>query len=44
MALSRLLSRTAPKGLNEDIIRFISQKDEPDWMWSFALRPFAWRP
>ncbi len=34
-------SDTAPKGLNEDIIRFISQKKhEPDWMLEFRLKAF----
>ena len=31
----------APKGLNEDIIKFISKvKKEPDWMLSFRLKAF----
>ena len=31
----------APKGLNEDIIRFISKKkDEPDWMTEWRLKAF----
>ena len=31
----------APKGLNEDIIRFISaKKDEPEWMLEFRLKAF----
>ncbi|MEL0166447.1 MAG: Fe-S cluster assembly protein SufB, partial [Alphaproteobacteria bacterium] len=35
-------SEKAPKGLNEDIIRFISaKKDEPDWMLEFRLKAFA---
>jgi Fe-S cluster assembly protein SufB len=34
-------SDTAPKGLNEGIIRFISQKkQEPDWMLEFRLKAF----
>ncbi len=34
-------SDTAPKGLNEDIIRFISQKKhEPGWMLEFRLKAF----
>ncbi|HSK39652.1 MAG TPA: Fe-S cluster assembly protein SufB, partial [Arenibaculum sp.] len=32
---------TAPKGLNEDIIRFISaRKDEPEWMLEWRLKAF----
>ena len=32
----------APKGLNEDIIRFISaKKDEPDWLLQLRLKAFA---
>lgn len=32
---------TAPKGLNEDIVRFISAKrNEPDWMLDYRLRAF----
>ncbi len=31
----------APKGLNEDIVRFISQKkNEPEWMLEFRLKAF----
>ena len=31
----------APKGLNEDIIRFISaKKNEPEWMLEFRLKAF----
>ena len=35
----------APKGLTEDIVRFISrQKNEPDWLLDFRLRAFrAWQ-
>ena len=33
---------SAPKGLNEDIIRFISaKKNEPDWLLDWRLRAFA---
>lgn len=33
---------TAPKGLNEDIIRFISKKkDEPNWMLEIRLKAFS---
>ena len=32
---------TAPKGLNEDIIRFISKKkNEPDWLLEFRLKAY----
>jgi Fe-S cluster assembly protein SufB len=35
-------SDKAPKGLNEDIIRFISaKKDEPQWMRDWRLKAFA---
>jgi len=35
-------SDKAPKGLNEDIIRFISaKKDEPEWMVEWRLKAFA---
>ena len=31
----------APKGLNEDVIKFISRiKKEPDWMLNFRLKAF----
>ena len=31
----------APKGLNEDIIRFISaKKDEPEWLLEWRLKAF----
>ena len=31
----------APKGLNEEVIKFISKvKKEPDWMLSFRLKAF----
>src|SRR5260370_37965048 len=31
----------APKGLNEDVVRFISaKKDEPDWMLEWRLGAF----
>lgn len=34
-------SDVAPKGLNEDIIRFISaKKNEPDWLLEFRLKAF----
>lgn len=34
-------AETAPKGLNEDIIRFISaKKGEPDWLLDFRLKAF----
>ncbi|MBU3663896.1 MAG: Fe-S cluster assembly protein SufB, partial [Bacteroidetes bacterium] len=32
---------TAPKGLNEDIVRFISaKKNEPEWMLEYRLKAF----
>ena len=38
-------SEFAPKGLNEDIVRFISaKKDEPEWMLEWRLKAFRiWR-
>lgn len=34
---------TAPKGLNEDIVRFISdKKNEPDWLLKFRLKAFRY--
>lgn len=34
---------TAPKGLNEDIVRFISaKKNEPEWMLEFRLKAFRY--
>ena len=34
-------SEFAPKGLNEDIVRFISQKkDEPKWLLDWRLKAF----
>ena len=34
-------SELAPKGLNEDIVRFISaKKDEPDWLLKWRLRAY----
>lgn len=36
-------SETIPKGLNEDIIRFISQKkNEPQWLLDWRLQAFAY--
>ena len=34
----------APKGLNEDIVRFISaKKDEPEWLLDYRLKSYrAW--
>ena len=35
-------SERAPKGLNEDIIRFISaKKDEPEWMLEWRLKAYS---
>ena len=40
--VSDIESDKAPKGLNEDIIRFISaKKDEPQWMLDWRLKAFA---
>lgn len=41
---SNIESETAPAGLNEDIIRFISaKKDEPEWMLDYRLKSYrAW--
>ena len=37
-------SDKAPKGLNEDIIRFISaKKDEPEWMLEWRLKAAVWQ-
>jgi Fe-S cluster assembly protein SufB len=38
-------AETAPRGLNEDIVRFISaKKGEPDWLLDWRLKAFAsWR-
>ena len=36
---------TAPKGLNEDIVRFISKKkNEPEWLRSGRLKAYAHWP
>ena len=36
-------TETAPKGLSEDIVRFISaKKDEPEWLLEWRLK--AYRP
>ncbi len=38
---TQILSEKAPKGLNEDIVRFISaKKGEPDWMLEWRLEAF----
>lgn len=38
---TEILSEKAPKGLNEDIIRFISnKKNEPDWLLDFRLKAY----
>ncbi len=38
---SNIESDSAPKGLNEDIIRFISaKKEEPEWMLEWRLKAF----
>lgn len=39
--VSNIESENAPKGLNEDIIRFISaKKQEPEWMLEFRLKSY----
>ena len=39
--VSNLESESAPKGLNEDIVRFISaKKDEPAWLLDWRLKAF----
>jgi Fe-S cluster assembly protein SufB len=39
---SDIESDTIPKGLNEDVIRFISaKKEEPEWMLEWRLKAFA---
>ena len=36
-------NETAPKGLNEDIIRYISkQKNEPEWLLNFRLKAYKY--
>ena len=40
--VTEIESEKAPKGLNEDIIRFISEKkDEPEWMLEWRLKAYA---
>ena len=34
-------TESAPPGLNEDIIRLISTKEEPQWLTDWRLRPTA---
>ncbi|WP_025898853.1 Fe-S cluster assembly protein SufB [Sneathiella glossodoripedis] len=41
--VSEIEAETAPKGLNEDIIRFISaKKDEPEWMLEWRLKAYRY--
>ena len=41
--ITRIEADEAPLGLNEDIIRFISQKkEEPDWMLEWRLKAFKY--
>ena len=41
--VSDIESEKAPKGLNEDIIRFISnKKEEPEWMLEYRLKAFRY--
>ena len=36
-------SETAPKGLNEDIVRFISaKKNEPEWLLEWRLKAYRY--
>ena len=38
---SEIEEELSPKGLNEDIIRYISRKkEEPEWLLNFRLRAF----
>lgn len=40
---TQILSETAPKGLNEEIIRFISaKKKEPQWLLDFRLKAYRY--
>ena len=40
--VTEIESETAPKGLNEDIIRFISaKKEEPQWLLDWRLKAYA---
>lgn len=40
--VTNIESESAPKGLNEDIVRFISaKKNEPEWMLEWRLKAFA---
>ena len=40
--VTEIESDKAPKGLNEDTIRFISaKKDEPEWMLEWRLKAYA---
>ena len=41
--VSNIEAESAPKGLNEDIIRFISaKKSEPEWLLEWRLKAFAY--
>jgi Fe-S cluster assembly protein SufB len=41
--VSDIESETAPKGLNEDVIRFISgKKNEPEWMTEWRIKAFRY--
>ena len=41
--VTEIESELAPKGLNEDTVRFISaKKDEPDWMLEWRLKAFRY--
>ncbi|PJF38674.1 MAG: Fe-S cluster assembly protein SufB, partial [Phototrophicales bacterium] len=39
--VTNVVSEKAPKGLNEDIVRFISaKKGEPEWLLEWRLKAF----
>jgi Fe-S cluster assembly protein SufB len=41
--VTNIESDNAPKGLNEDIVRFISKKkNEPEWLLEYRLKAFAY--
>ncbi|MEK9905489.1 MAG: Fe-S cluster assembly protein SufB, partial [Rhodospirillales bacterium] len=40
--VTEIESETAPKGLSEDVIRFISaKKEEPEWLLEWRLEAYA---
>ena len=41
--VTKIEEDTVPKGLNEDVIRFISaKKGEPEWMLEWRLKAYRW--